>query len=119
MLAGCDQCQGWIAAALIGLFTTIVAFLVDVAGATLSDYKVEFCSSNPFRNKEQCRTGKPLLFGALETVGEDCSTLKKWSDSFRGGFGIYVSFGVLFSIVAGAVTMTTAANLPAMHVQIV
>ncbi|KAH8809797.1 chloride channel [Hyaloscypha sp. PMI_1271] len=80
-----NQCQGWIAAALIGLFTTIVAFLVDVAEATLSDYKVEFCSSKPFRNKEQCH----------------CSTWKKWSDSFRGGFGIYVSFGVLFSIVAG------------------
>ncbi|KAN0117440.1 Chloride channel [Hyaloscypha variabilis] len=113
LFAGWDQCQGWIAAALIGLFTAIVAFLVDVAEATISDYKVGFCSSNPFRNKEQCCTRKSPLFGVLDTVGEDCSQWKMWSDFFWGGFGIYIGFAVLFGVVAGAVTMTTAANLPA------
>jgi chloride channel 3/4/5 len=98
---------------LIGLFTAIVAFLVDVAEATISDYKVGFCSSNPFRNKEQCCTRKSPLFGVLDTVGEDCSQWKMWSDFFWGGFGIYIGFAVLFGVVAGAVTMTTAANLPA------
>ncbi|KAE9376978.1 hypothetical protein N431DRAFT_368483 [Stipitochalara longipes BDJ] len=113
LLAGWDQCQGWIAAALIGLFTAVVAFLVDVAEATISDYKVGFCSSNPFHNREQCCTGKSPLFGVLETVGENCSEWKIWSDFFWGGFGIYVGFAVLFGIIAGTVTMTTAANLPA------
>jgi len=98
---------------LIGLFTAVVAFLVDVAEATISDYKVGFCTSNPFRNKEQCCTSKSPLFGVLDTVGEDCSQWKMWSDLFWAGFGIYVGFAVLFGIIAGAVTMTTAANLPA------
>jgi chloride channel 3/4/5 len=53
------------------------------------------------------------LFGTSETVGEDCSDWKMWSDSFWGGFAIYVGFAVLFGFIAGAVTMTTAANLPA------
>jgi chloride channel 3/4/5 len=113
VLAGLDQCEGWVAAALIGLFTAAVAFLVDVAEATLSDYKVGFCSSNPFRNKEQCCTNKSPLLGALETVGEDCSDWKMWTSSFWGGFGLYVAFAVLFGIIAGCVTMTTLANLPA------
>lgn len=98
---------------MIGLFTAIVAFLVDIAEATISDYKVGFCSTNIFRNKEQCCTNKSPLLGALKTVGEDCPDWKMWTDSFWGGFGIYIGFAVLFGIVAGAVTMTTSANLPA------
>lgn len=53
------------------------------------------------------------LFGMLETVNEDCSDWKMWSETFWGGFGIYVGFALLFGIVAGSVTMTTKSNLPA------
>jgi chloride channel 3/4/5 len=53
------------------------------------------------------------LFGMLETVNEDCSDWKMWSETFWGGFGIYVGFAVLFGIMAGSVTMTTKSNLPA------
>lgn len=53
------------------------------------------------------------LFGTLETVGEDCSDWKMWSETFWGRFGIYVGFAVLFGIMAGSVTMTTKSNLPA------
>jgi chloride channel 3/4/5 len=51
--------------------------------------------------------------GSLETVGEDCPDWKMWTETFWGGFGIYVGFAVLFGILAGSVTMTTKANLPA------
>ena len=111
MLAGWDQCQGWVAAVLIGLFTAIVAFLVDIAEQTISDYKVGFCSSNPFRNRETCCTNISPLISTLETVGEDCSNWKMWTDSFWESFGIYVGFAVLFGIIAGAVTLTTKSNL--------
>jgi chloride channel 3/4/5 len=113
VLASWDSCQGWVAAALIGLFTAIVAFLVDVAEATISDYKVGFCSSNPFRNRETCCVNKSPLLGALETVGEDCSDWKMWTETFWGGYVIYIGFAVLFGMIAGSVTMTTKANLPA------
>jgi hypothetical protein len=34
-----------VAASLIGIFTAIVAFMVDVAEATISDFKTGYCSS--------------------------------------------------------------------------
>jgi len=36
-----------------------------------------------------------------------------WSDTYWGSFGIYVGFALLFGIIAGVVTLTTKANLPA------
>ena len=49
----------------------------------------------------------------MEGVGEDCSDWKSWSDNYWGGFGIYVGFALLFGLIAGSVTMTTKAHLPA------
>jgi len=56
---------------------------------------------------------KSPLLGALETVGEDCSDWKMWTETFWGGYVIYIGFAVLFGMIAGSVTMTTKANLPA------
>lgn len=36
-----------------------------------------------------------------------------WSGQYWASYGIYVGFAVLFGIIAGGVTMTTKANLPA------
>ncbi|KAF8867233.1 hypothetical protein BDZ45DRAFT_667202 [Acephala macrosclerotiorum] len=108
-----DSCQGWFAAALIGIITAIVAFLVDIAEATVSDYKQGYCSKNLLRNREACCTPKSPFVNILEDVGEDCKAWKAWSSTHWGAFGIYVGFAVLFGIIAGAVTLTTKANLPA------
>jgi chloride channel 3/4/5 len=35
-----DKIQGWIAVGLIGLFTAVVAYLVDIAQATVFDWKL-------------------------------------------------------------------------------
>lgn len=107
-----DSCQGWVAAALIGIFTALVAFLVDVAEATISDYKLGYCTSNLFRNREACCTQKSPVLNIAEDVGEDCSAWQSWSDSYWASFGIYVAFAFLFGVIAGSVTMTTKANLP-------
>ncbi|TVY85129.1 H(+)/Cl(-) exchange transporter [Lachnellula suecica] len=112
-LAWWDACQGWIAAAMIGVFTAIVAFLVDIAEATVSDYKLGYCSSNILKNRESCCTGKSPFVGTMDDIGENCTAWKFWSDNYWGQFGIYVSFALLFGIIAGAVTVTTKANLPA------
>ncbi|KAH7330307.1 chloride channel-like protein 3 [Rhexocercosporidium sp. MPI-PUGE-AT-0058] len=113
-LAGYDSCQGWIAASLIGIFTALVAFCVDVAEATISDYKVGYCSTNPFQSRESCCLERSPL-GSMEEVGEYCAEWKMWSQNYWGGFGIYVGFALLFGIIAGGVTMTTKANLPAVR----
>lgn len=49
----------------------------------------------------------------MEGVGEDCKAWKAWSHGYWRPFAIYVGFAVLFGIIAGAVTLTTKANLPA------
>ncbi|KAL3427960.1 voltage gated chloride channel [Phlyctema vagabunda] len=111
-----DSCQGWVAAALIGIFTAVVAFLVDVAEATIADYKMGYCSTNYLSNREVCCTNKSPFPGILnDDTGENCPEWTMWSDSYAGGFGIYIGFALLFGIIAGSVTMTTRANLPSVQ----
>ncbi len=105
---------------MIGIFTAIVAFLVDVAEATISDYKMGYCSTNFLRTREACCTPKQQFPGnALfdEPVAEDCSAWKEWSANFWCAFGIYVGFALLYGLISGGVTMTTHANLPAVELQ--
>jgi chloride channel 3/4/5 len=108
-----DSSQGWIAAALIGTLTAVVAFLVDIAEATISDYKIGFCSSNILLNREACCTSKSPLVGMKGDLGDDCDAWKFWSRTFWGAFGIYIAFALIFGIISGGVTITTKANLPA------
>lgn len=114
-----DQAEGWVAAALIGTLTACVAFLVDMAVATVSDWKTGYCTSNPFSSKEMCCTKKaPLqsgndLFVPFAETGTTCEAWHYWSDNYWGGFAIYVAWALLFGILSGSVTMTTRTNLPA------
>ncbi|KAL0942922.1 voltage gated chloride channel [Colletotrichum truncatum] len=109
-----DQSQGWIAAAVIGALTAVVAFVVDVSVATVSDWKEGYCRPNVFLDRGRCCWGVP------ET--ETCSAWKPWieeNDGARGYFAsyaVYILFALLFGIVAGNVTMTTKASLPAVTV---
>lgn len=98
---------------MIGVFTAVVAFLVDVANATISDYKLGFCSSNPFKNRESCCTIKSPGVRTSVSIEDDCSAWKTWTGNHWGNFFIYAGFALLFGIIAGSVTMTTKANLPA------
>ncbi|KAK0115400.1 hypothetical protein ONS96_013856 [Cadophora gregata f. sp. sojae] len=112
--AAWDSCQGWIAASMIGIFTALVAFCVDVAESTISDYKVGYCSSNVFQSREACcSVPSPLELG--EEVDGYCAEWKMWTEDYWLGFGIYVGFALFFGLIAGGVTMTTKANLPAVR----
>ncbi|KAG9234135.1 chloride channel-like protein 3 [Amylocarpus encephaloides] len=112
-VAALDSCQGWFAAALIGVLTAIVAFAVDVSEATLSDYKLGYCSTNMFITREGCCAS----LGADGVVGEDCENWIWWSKSYGLKFTIYVGIALLYGLIAGGVTMTTKANLPAVAPQ--
>jgi len=114
-----DKIEGWVAAALIGTLTACVAFLVDMAVATISDLKTGYCTSNPILSKEMCcttkaplRAGDPMLLSST-TTGDTCSTWHYWSYSYASSFAIYVAWALLFGIVSGSVTMLTRCNLPA------
>lgn len=66
-----DEASGWFVAALIGTLTACVAFLVDVAEATVSDWKLGYCTRNPFLSREACCEGKTPL---ASFTGSDDST---------------------------------------------
>ena len=110
-----DDCQGWIAVIVIGLLSAFVAFLVDVAEATVSDWKLGYCTSNPFYNREQCCTDRTPLFTSKTkvNVGEDCRDWHMWTNDFWPGFGIYTGWALLFGIIAASVTMLTKTSFPA------
>lgn len=106
-----DSCQGWIAAALIGLLTACVAFLVDISVATASDWKTGYCKTNLLSSREYCCTSKsPFL--PLADVGEDCSQWHSWTSTYASTFAVYVAFALAFGILSGSITMLTKSSLP-------
>ena len=98
------------------MLTACVAFLVDVAEATVSDWKNGYCSHNPFLSREACCRGKtPLIVSSRSTpeLQDDCSAFKRWSTSYVPSFAIYVAFALAFGVVSSSVTMLTKRSLPA------
>ncbi|MCJ1441209.1 MAG: hypothetical protein MMC23_001695 [Stictis urceolatum] len=116
-----DDAQGWVAAAIIGVLTACVAFLVDVAVATVSDWKTGYCTTNPAWSRESCCTGTmPGPEGINESygitdIGEECKEWVYWSQDFGRSFGIYVGFALAWGVLAGSVTLLTEKTMPAVE----
>ncbi|KAI4191649.1 MAG: hypothetical protein LQ346_004674 [Caloplaca aetnensis] len=104
--------QGWIAAALIGVLTACVAFCVDVAEATVSDWKLGYCRTNVFSNRESCCTDRHPLAAAKVNLGEGCSEWHMWTDDYWKAFGIFVAFALAFGVISSSFTMLTKSTLP-------
>ncbi|KAL8948397.1 MAG: hypothetical protein Q9222_005412 [Ikaeria aurantiellina] len=106
--------QGWIAAALIGVLTACVAFCVDVAEATVSDWKLGYCKTNVLSNRENCCTDRhPLgITKSKVNLGEGCSEWHMWTNDYWKAFGIFVGFALLFGITSSSFTMLTKSTLP-------
>ena len=68
-----EDYQGWIAAALVGILTAIVAFLVDYAESSFGDLKVGYCQRNPVFGREACCFPR-----------EECGDWKRWFPGVRG-----------------------------------
>lgn len=112
ILAAFDSCSGWIAVAIIGSITACVAFIVDVAEATVSDWKLGYCNTNPLLSREACCAGKtPLLTSA--DASEDCPAFRLWSGNYWSSFAIYVAWALAFGIISSSATMLTKRSLPA------
>ncbi|KAK3936471.1 chloride channel [Diplogelasinospora grovesii] len=81
------------ATTLIGVLTALVAFVVDVSVVTVADCEGRLSSNN--------------------AAGVECGDWKSWGSTWGAAYVVHVAFALLFGIVAGSVTMTTRANLPA------
>lgn len=97
----------------MGSLTACVAFVVDICQATVSDWKLGYCKSNVFMEREACCKGKTPLFGIQEIAGEDCADWQEWSTNFWASFAIYGGFALAFGIISASATMTTRKSLPA------
>ncbi|KAF1840980.1 chloride channel-like protein 3 [Cucurbitaria berberidis CBS 394.84] len=110
-----DACSGWIAVVLIGALTACVAFVVDVAVATVSDWKLGYCASNPFKNREACcaHENSPLLLVISQEprLGE-CEAWHAWTDSYYASFAVYVGMALVFGVIGSSATMLTKSSLP-------
>lgn len=89
-----------------------MAFLVDVAEATVSDWKVGYCRQNPLLSREGCCRGKTPLLDESPEVGNSCPDFKEWSASYTSAFAIYVAFALAFGIISSSATMLTKRSLP-------
>jgi chloride channel 3/4/5 len=87
--------------------------LADISEATLSDFKLGHCSTNLVSTREACCTNKSPFPNINGAVGTECKDWVWWSESYWIKFAIYVGSALLYGVIAGGVTMTTKANLPA------
>ncbi|KAM7184536.1 Cl channel CLC-3 [Naviculisporaceae sp. PSN 640] len=110
-----DAAQGWVAAALIGIFTASVAFVVDISVVILSDWKEGHCARGMWLNRRECCVSAAL------NDNEVCDDWIPWGGrssyefdlvSYATSYAIYILFALLFGLIAGAVTMTTKTKLP-------
>jgi chloride channel 3/4/5 len=108
-----DASSGWLAVVLIGTLTACVAFVVDVGVATVSDWKLGYCTRNPFLNREGCCADKTpfLTFQAGQELGE-CKEWHAWSPSYARSFGVYVGLALVFGTISSSATMLTRSELP-------
>lgn len=105
-----DRAEGWIAAALIGVLTALVAYVVDVSMATTADWKEGYCRGNVFLDRGRCCRSPPR--------SGVCEAWRPWVAGSSGegvslaAYAVYVLVALLFGAIAGNVTMTTKASLP-------
>ncbi|KAH7114331.1 chloride channel-like protein 3 [Dendryphion nanum] len=108
-----EACSGWIAVFIIGTLTACVAFVVDVAVATASDWKLGYCTTNPLLSREACCRDRAPLVGMFAEKGEKCQNFRAWSESYGASFAIYVGIALVFGVVSSSATMLTRSTLPA------
>lgn len=105
-----ESCQGWIIAALIGCLTACVAFMVDIAEATLSDWKVGYCATNVFSTKQDCCVNRGVTNAEVEG---SCEQWHMWVSGFWKSYGVFLGFALPFGIIsASATTYLTKVTLP-------
>ncbi|XPS97967.1 hypothetical protein M3J09_007183 [Ascochyta lentis] len=118
-LALLDACSGWIAVVVIGALTAVIAFLVDIAVATVADWKMGYCSTNPWKSRENCcRQDTPMLSTSRHYSfnkrdgATSCKEWHPWSNDYTTSFAIYVALALVFGTISSSATMLTRSQLP-------
>lgn len=113
-----DAAQGWVTAALIGIITACIAFVVDVSVVTVADWKEGYCARGIWLHRGECCVSVSPR-DVVDDVVTSCEDWRSWGSdddetiSYAQSYAMYVAFAMLFGLIAGVVTMTTRAHLPA------
>jgi len=120
-----DAAQGWVAAALIGIIAACIAFVVDVSVVTVADWKEGYCARSIWLHRGGC-CASVSPGGIVDDLdprrGSSCADWRSWGGdgddtaSYARSYAVYVAFAMVFGLIAGVVTMTTRAHLPAVTV---
>lgn len=98
-----DAIHGWIAAAIIGALTAMVAYAVDIGVETVADWKEGYCTAKPWLARRACCE-----------LGDECKYWKTWTASFGSSYVIYAGLALVFGSIAGGLTKTTKTILPSL-----
>ena len=107
-----EACSGWLAVVIIGTLTACVAFVVDVAVATISDLKLGYCTKNPLLSREACCNDRTPLLSTMSELADQCEHFHAWTEDYASSFAIYVGMALVFGIVSSSATMLTKSTLP-------
>ncbi|KAG9206209.1 hypothetical protein G6514_004931 [Epicoccum nigrum] len=118
-----DASSGWIAVVVIGALTAVVAFIVDVAVATVADWKTGYCSTDMWKSRENCcrEHAESLSFSKFHLFADSgsaepvCTEWNAWSDSYARSFAAYVALALVFGTISSSATMLTRSQLPSVE----
>ncbi|XP_067003599.1 H(+)/Cl(-) exchange transporter 5 isoform X8 [Anabrus simplex] len=104
-----DAWSGWVCVLLVGVFTGVVAGVIDIGASWMSDLKYGICPQAFWLNREQC------CWSSNETTFDNgnCSQWWTWPEVFsqsREGVGPYI-ISYLFYIVWALIFASLAASL--------
>ncbi|KAI4471737.1 chloride channel protein [Holotrichia oblita] len=104
-----DAWSGWLCVLLVGLFTGVVAGVIDIGASWMTDLKFGICPQAFWLNKEQC------CWSSEETTFDtgNCSQWRTWSEVLgqsRTGAGAYV-ISYLFYIMCALLFAALSASL--------
>lgn len=107
-----DGVQGWILSAVVGFFTAVIAYVVDISEAPVFDWKDGYCSAGFLISEKHCCPD-----------GDRCSAWESWSNFVQipgvseqiVEFGIFVCLVVLFSTLSCLLTLTTKTIVPSTY----
>ncbi|KAF2751233.1 hypothetical protein M011DRAFT_463966 [Sporormia fimetaria CBS 119925] len=109
LLAWADGAQGWILVAIIGIFTAIVAYLVNVTENTLFDWKQGYCTTSWYSSRKKCCDGATI-----------CDNWLHWSKVLRSDrldstgvqFATFLLGVIVLSMASCCLTLATKTVIP-------
>ncbi|KAK4456605.1 putative chloride channel protein [Cladorrhinum samala] len=106
-----DGAQGWILSALVGFIVAVLAYVVNVAEATVFDFKDGYCTRQWYYSEKTCCPHGP------------CTDWRDWGEVLRGfpfgeqstEYAVYIFAAIVLASVSCLITLTTKTVVPSAY----